>query len=89
MRLPIFAQDRPLLDAFRAGEQSALTRVYWHYVDTVARLVRFGFFVGDDKQRVPGISEAAAQTDALQEIFARAFSEKARIAYDGLQPYGP
>jgi RNA polymerase sigma factor (sigma-70 family) len=65
----IFENDRPLLDAFRRGQKAALSRVYFAYVDEVARVVR--------------------DRELIQEVFVRAFSESARLAYDGLRPYRP
>ncbi len=79
--------DRALLDAFRRGEPDALTRVYTEYVDDVARIVRHGFIV--ENGRVRGEVAAADQRDVVQEVFMRAFAEKARLAYDGLNPYRP
>lgn len=41
--MPIFAQDRRLLDAFRAGDRDALAEVYRYYFDDIYRLAQFGF----------------------------------------------
>lgn len=65
----IFENDRALLEAFRHGDREALERVYYAYVDDVARAVR--------------------DRELIQEVFVRAFSESARLAYDGLRPYRP
>lgn len=85
--MTVFAEDRELLARFRAGERDALERVYWAYVELVERVVRHGVrLVGG--ARVPGAT-ADAVADLVQETFARAFSERARLAYDGLRPYRP
>lgn len=88
--MTIFRDDRPLLDAFRRGDRAAAERVYYHYVDDVDKLVRRGFIL-DVKEtiRVPGIGDADAAADLVQEVFVRALSEPARLSYDGLRPYRP
>ena len=88
--MTIFRDDRPLLDAFRRGDRAAAERVYYHYVDDVDKLVRRGFIL-DAKEtiRVPGIGDADAAADLVQEVFVRALSEPARLSYDGLRPYRP
>ncbi len=86
----ILVEDRALLDAFRRGEHAALETVYRAYVDLVAAVARRGFVL--DRQggaHVPGAATDAEQQDIIQETFTRAFAEKARLSYDGLQPYRP
>ncbi len=81
--MSIFAQNRALLDAFRRGDNEALTEVYRHSVDSVERLVRQllrRHLKSDEEDRV---------RDLLQDIFIRAFSAQARLSYDGLRPYRP
>src|SRR5262245_3311733 len=81
-------RDRPeLLQAYRQGERHALTEVYWAYVERVERLVRFGLRMS----RSPGElrSSSSDVAELMQEIFARAFSERARLGFDGLRDYGP
>ena len=69
--------DRPdLLRRFRAGDRAALEEVYFAYVDLVAHVVRQSF-------------HGAEAADLIQETFARAFAERARLGYDGLRPYKP
>jgi RNA polymerase sigma factor (sigma-70 family) len=88
--LPFLREHPELLAAFRRGERAALERVYRHYVNDVARLLRLGFSSGNDAAvRVPGLHDSTSLLDALQEVFARAFSERARLSYDGLRPYRP
>ncbi len=86
--MTVFQQDRALLDAFRAGNPEALTRVYWHYVDDVSLVIRRGFVV-EGSARVAGVQDAELQRELLQEVFTRALGERARAAYDGLRPYRP
>lgn len=76
------------LRGFRAGQREIAEQVYWTYVDRVEGIVRYGFHLATSRQRVSGapISEIA---DIVQEVFARAFSESARLAYDGTRSYAP
>lgn len=85
--MPIFLNDRPLLERFRHGVASALSRVYEFYLDDVIRLVRFGFVSG--AARVSGEPERAKQLDFAHDVFTKAFEPRARDGYDGLRPYRP
>lgn len=86
----MFENNRKLLDEFRKGQQNALSEVYYRCVDSVALVIRSGFQVSAKTgTRVPGISSMDLQRDLVQEVFVRAFSEKARLNYDGLRPYQP
>ncbi|MEO0814744.1 MAG: sigma-70 family RNA polymerase sigma factor, partial [Myxococcota bacterium] len=87
LRMPIFENDRPLLDGFRAGAAAALGRVYEFYLDDVVRLVRYGFVSG--AARVQGIAERSAQLDLAHDVFMKAFRPAARTSYDGLRLYRP
>ena len=82
--------DRALLDQFRAGRPEALGTVYWEYTRKVERLLSAGFEVKGRGTRVAGVCRQPDDlADLVQEVFLRAFSEKARRAYDGLRDYGP
>ncbi len=88
--LELFSENRKLLDSFRSGQDDALSRVYWAYVDDVAALVRGGFLLRTESgARIPGAHNAELERELVQETFLRAFAEKARDAYDGLRPYRP
>lgn len=87
--MTVFEGNRPLLDAFRRGDRAALTTVYGHYVKSVATLVRLGFRLTTSRVSIPGISDEARARDVIQEVFVRAFSERARLAYDGLSLFRP
>jgi RNA polymerase sigma factor (sigma-70 family) len=85
--MSLLRRDRALLEAFRAGEAPALERVYREYVDLVTDVVRRGTnFSGGG--RVGGVTGVDLY-DLVQESFARAFSLKARLAYDGVRDYRP
>ena len=78
--MPYLASQRELLLRFRAGDVQALREVYVHYAPDLARFLSTGLLA---RQAKP-----LELADATQEVFARAFSERARLGYDGLQPYG-
>jgi RNA polymerase sigma-70 factor (ECF subfamily) len=76
-------QGRPdLLSRFRAGDRAALEEVYWAYVERVEAIARNGF------AKVAGASSEDV-ADVVQETFARAFSDEARLRFDGLRDYAP
>lgn len=88
--MTIFENNRSLLDRFREGETQALAEVYRHYLDLVWTVVHRGFTLGAEGQtRVAGIAAPDSAREFVQEVFTRAFSEKARESYDGLRPYRP
>lgn len=62
--------------------------VYWTYVPRIESIVRHGFSVVRKGTYVRG-SNGQEIRDLVQEVFARAFSQRSRIGYDGLREYGP
>jgi RNA polymerase sigma-70 factor, ECF subfamily len=77
-------RDRPdLLGAFRDGRRHALEAVYWHYIDTIEKLAR------RELLRMLPARVRQELADLVQEIFTRAFTERARLGYDGIRDYGP
>jgi len=87
--MTIFATDRALLDRFRRGERTALAAVFEHYVDDVATLARRGFTIESSGHVYVRGATRDGEFELVQETFAKAFVEKARLAYDGLSPYRP
>jgi DNA-directed RNA polymerase specialized sigma24 family protein len=86
----IFEGRPDLLYDFRAGVREALGRVYSFYFNDVFRLVSRGFTLsGPPPVTVSGLTDPSAQQDAVQDVFVRAFSESARLSYDGIRPYRP
>ena len=81
--------DRALLRRFRRGENATLALVYRVYAPRVARFLRAGFGFGSrgGSYRFGGYQQAFELENALQEVFMRAFSQRARLSYDGLRPY--
>ena len=87
--MSLLVEDRPLLESFRRGDLSALEKVYRHYAPRVALAVRRGFTLNAAQGPVL-IRAATSQYEidgVVQEVFVRAFSERARQSYDGLRPY--
>jgi RNA polymerase sigma factor (sigma-70 family) len=74
--------EKELLAGFRAGRREALERIYWEHVEAIESLVQAGL------RRSQQFSPANL-ADVVQEIFAKAFSKKARAAYDGERDYAP
>lgn len=87
----ILLEDRALLDGFRAGDRSALLKVYQAYVMDVTRFLSRGFTFNSQGRLCAfrGFSGGYEVEAAVQEAFRRAFEEKARLAYDGLHAYRP
>ena len=83
----LLPHDRSLLTAFRRGEHEALTRVYRAYSPRVLGFLSRGFGVrADGWTSIAHVGPLDLEA-AHQETFIRAFSERARLAYDGLRPF--
>jgi RNA polymerase sigma factor (sigma-70 family) len=82
-------EDRPLLAAFRGGERTALGVVYSAYAPDLFGFLSRGFRVESSGKPFwfAGYKGGCELEDAVQEVFARAFSDAARLSYDGLRPY--
>jgi RNA polymerase sigma-70 factor, ECF subfamily len=87
--MTLLTSDRPLLEGFRQGRADALTRVYKEYSPLIGAFLSRGFtFASKGRMlRFAGYQQPFDLENALQETFVRAFSEPARLAYDGLTPY--
>lgn len=87
----LLTEDRALLDGFRRGDRAALLAVYRHYVADVTRFLSRGFtFTSRGRPcAFRGFRGGYEVEAAVQEVFRRAFEERARLAYDGLNPYRP
>ena len=77
-------EDQALLTRFRAGDRRAMEAVYQHYAPKLSALVFRGLATGSGRVRVSTPYEVGA---VVQETFARALQEKARLAYDGRAAY--
>jgi RNA polymerase sigma factor (sigma-70 family) len=87
--MSLLIERRELLDRFKKGERRALEEVYRHYVPELAAFLQRGFTFqsGGRALRFSGYAQPFNLDNALQETFARAFKESARLGYDGLHPY--
>jgi RNA polymerase sigma-70 factor (ECF subfamily) len=82
-------EDRATLTRFREGDRPTLAAVYEHYGPGVFKLARLGFSFSSagEVHRFYGYQQAFEQQDLVQEVFIRAFSERARMSYDGITPF--
>jgi RNA polymerase sigma-70 factor (ECF subfamily) len=78
----------PTLDLFRRGDAATLAQVYWAHVDRVEKIIR-GSLVAARAVRGRGLVPSRDVEDLVQDTFARAFSPRARLAYDGERHYWP
>lgn len=87
-RTPII--DREHLAAFREGRRDVLERVYREHVTEVIAFLRIGFMYTTNTRptRFPGARDSFELEALVQEVFTRAFDPRARLAYDGVRPYG-
>ena len=85
--MTVFEGNRQRLDAFRRGDRQALAEIFSWYARDVATLLRNGFHVGEVGVSIPGACDRERERDLLQEVFARAFAKRARLAFNGLSPY--
>jgi RNA polymerase sigma-70 factor (ECF subfamily) len=85
----ILRDNAELLQAFRRGDRAALDAVYCEYAEQLLVMLKEGFAIESLGKRYlfEGYREPWHLESAAQEIFTRAFSQKARTAYDGLRPY--
>jgi RNA polymerase sigma factor (sigma-70 family) len=85
----LLSSDRGLLQRFRAGDRDALGAVYDEYAPAVAAFLARGFSFSSKERvlRFCGYQQPFDLDNALHETMARAFAERARLAYDGLSPY--
>lgn len=86
----LLVNDRTLLSQFRAGQPDALRAIYHHYASRVVGQLRSGFhFTSRGRPlRFAGYHQPYDLENAVQEVFLRAFAPRARLAYDGLRPFG-
>jgi len=87
--MSLLSSDRPLLEGFRQGRTEALARVYAEYAPYIGAFLARGFTFSSRGRTLQfyGYQQPFDLDNALQETFVRAFSEQARLAYDGLSPY--
>ena len=79
----LLRDDREVRQAFRRGEREAMAQVYTAYLPLVQTVCRHGYGAN-----FRGFFSPADRDDGVQAIFAAAFEERTRLAYNGLDPYG-
>ena len=82
--MSFFGRRPELIGAFRQGDRAALEQVYRHYVRHIDAYLRTLCNAAERR----GIRRCIVP-DLLQEVFIRAFSNRARAAYDANRDYGP
>jgi RNA polymerase sigma-70 factor, ECF subfamily len=83
-------EDRELLDAFRRGDPTVLSRLYTTFAPALTRFLAGGFSSARDGRSVRvAIADPSERLDLVQDTFTKAFAERNRLAYDGIHPYGP
>jgi RNA polymerase sigma-70 factor (ECF subfamily) len=83
-------RDKPsLLPRFRRGDRDVCEEVYWFYVSRVETIAWAAVSRGGGWGRDATRARRAEVADLVQDVFMKAFTEKARLGYDGLRPYAP
>ena len=77
----LLRDDAVCREAFRKGERWAMEAVYRRYVPLIYTVVSRGF------AGFRGFWDPVQRDDAVQAVFAAAFEERARLAYDGVNDY--
>lgn len=83
------AKDKRLLEAFKRGDKEAMDIVYRHYQRGVSSFLRKGFTFrsGTGHFFFRGIAENQELENAVQEVFRRAFEDRARLSYNGVNSF--
>ncbi len=87
--MTLLSSDRALLDGFRRGDSEALARVYGEYAPMIGAFISRGFTFSSKGRTLQfnGFKQPFDLENVLQETFVRAFSQRARLSYDGISPY--
>ncbi len=83
------AKDKELQERFRAGETEAMDIIYKHYAPGVHRFLGRGFTFrsGGGHCHFTGIKSDDELRSSVQEVFRRAFEDRARNAYNGINSF--
>lgn len=83
------AKNKRLLETFKLGDRAAMEVIYRHYLPGVTTFLRKGFTFrsGRGQYYFKGIQEVSDLRAAVQEVFRRAFEDKARASYNGLNSF--
>lgn len=85
----LLIKNPELLQAFRRGDKAAMEMVYRHYVKGVSHFMQKGFTFrsGERFFYFKGYRSPFDLHNAAQEVFRRAFEERARLSYNGVNSY--
>lgn len=83
------AKNKELQEGFREGRKESMEEVYNHYSPGVTRFLRQGFTFrsGTTHCYFKGIKSEDELNSAVQEVFRRAFEDRARNAYNGINSF--
>ena len=83
------AKNKRLLESFKRGDRDALEVVYRHYHKGVESFLRKGFTFrsGSGSFYFKGIQDPSELVAGVQEVFRRAFEERARNSYNGVNSF--
>jgi RNA polymerase sigma factor (sigma-70 family) len=83
------AKNARLLALFKQGEREAMSEVYRHYSTGVRSFLRKGFTFRSSTGHFyfKGVHDDSELEAAVQEVFRRAFEEKARTSYNGVNSF--
>lgn len=84
--MPWLTQDRDRLRRFREGDRVVLGEVFSAYAPGLARTLAGGLRL-EARMSFRGGATPSDTDDLLQETFMKAFTDRARAAYDGVRPY--
>jgi len=83
------AKNKRLLEAFKHGDRAAMDDVYRHYLGGVTAFLRKGFTFRSARGHFyfKGIQVPGDLASGVQEVFRRAFEDKARASYNGVNSF--
>jgi RNA polymerase sigma factor (sigma-70 family) len=83
------AKNKKLLASFKRGDRDAMEEIYRHYAPGVTAFLRKGFTFRSGKGNFyfKGIQDPADVKNAVQEVFRRAFEQRARDSYNGINSF--
>lgn len=83
------AKNKRLLLDFKAGTRESMDEIYRHYKPGLYAFLRKGFSFRSERGSFffKGINEPSDLDAAVQEVFRRAFEERARTSYNGINSF--
>ncbi len=83
------AKNERLLEAFKRGDRGAMDEVYRQYLPGVTAFLRKGFTFRSGRGHFyfKGVQEPSDLNAGVQEVFRRAFEDRARQSYNGVNSF--